>query len=506
MPSTNLDLLTQETMEIVKKAQTAGLYYSTGVQGVDLGPYTSLVPVNVPARNNTSAFPRVIAGEGSQVALWRTWLNVNSSQPAPAIGPDYAGALALLREQDVYAKYVPLAYAGRVTMDAIAIARNYTDALAQAELQTLNQLFIGQDIAIINGQAWALPSMGTVALSAGSGGSIAASTAVYVSVAPRSGANYYWGGSGPASSAVTITTGTTGNNAVTATWAAVKGAVAYDVYVGSSATSMYYYTTTTLGTVTITSIPTSAQPIPNLPLISQLAPGAGVNPLAQPPVAGNGTPPTTDTSYSASNYYNGVIASTLGDYGALGAVTPGQGTPSGAVFIDNGGQALQLQGSGINVLDNINEAIWNNVQLSPTAYMVNSYQAQEISELILSTSAALTFLPPTDADARTNLAGGGYIGRYINRAAGGVPVMIEVHPHVPPGTIIARTDRVPFPGSNIGTVYEVRCQYDTMRFDYAANYQPGTLGGGPRYDFEIRSMETLVNRAPVAQAVVTNVA
>jgi hypothetical protein len=190
----------------------------------------------------------------------------------------------------------------------------------------------------------------------------------------------------------------------------------------------------------------------------------------------------------------------------LGAVTPGQGTPSGAVFIDNGGQALQLQGSGINVLDTINEAIWNNVQLSPTAYMVNSYQAQEISELILSTSAALTFLPPTDADARTNLAGGGYIGRYINRAAGGVPVMIEVHPHVPPGTIIARTDRVPFPGSNIGTVYEVRCQYDTMRFDYAANYNPGTLGGGPRYDFEIRSMETLVNRAPVAQAVVTNVA
>jgi hypothetical protein len=137
--------------------------------------------------------------------------------------------------------------------------------------------------------------------------------------------------------------------------------------------------------------------------------------------------------------------------------------------------------------------------------MINSAQADEISKQILSSSSATTFLPPTDADARTNLAGGGYIGRYINRAAGGVPVMLEVHPRVAPGTIIARTDRVPFPGSNIGSVFEVRCQYDTMRFDYAANFNSGVVGGGPRYDFEIRSMETLVNRAPVAQAIVENV-
>jgi hypothetical protein len=115
-------------------------------------------------------------------------------------------------------------------------------------------------------------------------------------------------------------------------------------------------------------------------------------------------------------------------------------------------------------------------------------------------------LPPTDQDARTNLAGGGYISRYINRSAGGVPVAIEVHPHVAPGTIIVRTDRVPFPGSNIGTTFEVRCQYDTTRIDYASNYNPGVIGGGPRWDFEIRSMETLVNEAPSAQLIIQNVA
>jgi hypothetical protein len=214
--------------------------------------------------------------------------------------------------------------------------------------------------------------------------------------------------------------------------------------------------------------------------------------------------PTADTSYSVNNY-NGVIASTLGDYGTTGPVTPGSGVSSGATFIDNGGAALTASGSSLPLLDQINDAVWAGSQLSPTAYMVNSKQADEIGTLLLGTTAALTLLPATDAQARTNLAGGGYVGTYINKAAGGVPVSIEVHPHMAPGTIVARTDRVPFPGSNIGSVFQVRCQYDTMRFDYAANYNPNTLGGGPRYDFEIRSMETLVNQAPVAQVVATNI-
>ena len=128
------------------------------------------------------------------------------------------------------------------------------------------------------------------------------------------------------------------------------------------------------------------------------------------------------------------------------------------------------------------------------------------SALLLGSSAATVFLPPTDAAARTNLAGGGYVGTHVNKAAAGVQVPIEVHPRVAPGTVIARTDRVPFPGSNIGSVFEVALQYDTMQFDYAANREPGKVGGGPRYDYEVRSQETLVNQAPVAQAVATNVA
>ena len=486
--------VTAETLEMMKKAVTSGILTSTGIQGIDLSGLTALVPVNVPARNNTSAFPRVIAGQGSQTAVWRTILNINDQQADAAVGYDYAGSLTKFEEQNCFAPYKPLAKAGRVTLDAVAVARNYADALAVAELQTLNQLFIDQDLHIINSQNWSLGEANAPTYADGVAKSTPAvrEEEIEVAVAVRSGANYFIGGAGKAKAGAAHKAKK--EQTVIATTNAVKGAVAYDWYVGKKTGKLFYYTTTTVASVVVGAIPTEAEALPtNLPLLSKATPVAEAS-------------LTTDLSYSA-NWYNGVIANTLGDYGETGPVTPGSegSVASGATFIDYKGAALTASGASIPLLDEINAELWNNVQLSPTAYMCSSRDAAKISELLLDTTAALTLLPPTDATARTNLAGGGYIGVYLNKAVGGVPVVIEVHPHVVPGTIIARTDRVPFPGSNIGSVFEVRCQYDTMRFDYAANYEAETLGGGPRYDFEIRSLETLVNRAPVAQAVACNI-
>jgi hypothetical protein len=504
----DVEQITKETIAAVKKS-SEGIMAGTGIQGVDLGGQIALIPVNVPARNNTSAFPRVIAGEGSQTATWRALLNINSQQTDAAVGMDFAGSLAKFEEQNCFAPYRPLAKACRVTLDAVAVARNWADALAIGKLQTLNQLFIGQDMHIINSQAWPLtvPSAPTL-VGSETGGHIKKTVEVSVAVAARSGANYFTGtelstgvfgsGSTQASSLTTVEAGTTEETcSVTASIAAIKGAVAYDWYVGAKGGTLYYYTTTTTAQVTITKVPTGAEALPKLPLLSAALPAISTAALTARTLK--------DTSYSATKWYNGLIASILGSYGATGPENPTSGTPSGATFIDWGGNVISGSGSSIPLLDQINDEVWSSVQLSPTAYMVNSLQGDEISDLLLGSGIATTFLPPTDAAARTNLAGGGYIGSYVNKAVGGVQVPIEVHPHVAPGTIIARTDRVPFPGSNIGSVFEVRCQYDTMEFMYSANYNPGVEGGGPRYDSEIRSMETLVNRAPVAQTVVSNI-
>ena len=507
MIALDINGVTQETLDMVKKAQSEGILSSTGAYGYDLRGLVSMVPVNVPARNNTSAFPRVMAKVGSEAAVWRALLNINNQQTDAAVALDYASSLAKVDLQNCFAPYRVLGKAGKVTLDATAQGRNWADLLAVDTLQTLNQLFIGQDMHIINSQGWSLgkPSKPTLAFSE-TGGGMKKGEKVSVAVAARSGANYFTGteleenvfgsGSTEASEAETVETKTTETGSITASHAAIKGAVAYDWYVGKEGGKLFYYTTTTTSSVTLTKIPTKAEELPKLPLLSQATPAASTEALAARTIK--------DSSFS-SKWYNGVLASTLGDYGESGPVKPGSGTSSGATFIDWGGNALTGEGSSIPLLDEINDELWASVQLSPSAYMVNSKQGDEISDAILNSAAATTFLPPTDADARTNLAGGGYIGRYINKAAGGVPVNIEVHPRVAPGTIVARTDRVPFPGSNIGSVYEVALQYDTMQFDYAASYQPGKVGGGPRYDYEVRSMETLVNHAPVAQAVATNI-
>ena len=497
---------------MVKKAQTEGILFSTGAYGYDLRGLVAQVPVNVPARNNTSAFPRVIAKEGSEAAVWRALLNINSQQTDAAVGADYAASLAKVDLINCFAPYRVLGKAGRVTLDAVAGGRNWADLLAVDTLQTLNQLFIFQDMHIINSQGWSLGSSAELGkpklVLSKTGGSLPESEKMEVKMAARSGANYFTGteleenvfgsGSTEASEGEAVKTEALKTNAIVASHAAVKGAVAYDWYVGKEGGKLYYYTTTTVAQVTITTLPTKAEALPtNLPLLSSATPATSTEALAARTIK--------DSSYS-DKWYNGVIASDLGDYGAAGPVTPGKGTPSGATFIDFGGNKITGEGASIGLLDEINDELWASVQLSPTAYMVNSKQADEITDLLLGSSAATVFLPPTDAAARTNLAGGGYVGTYVNKAAGGVQVPIEVHPRVAPGTVIARTDRVPFPGSNIGSVFEVALQYDTMQFDYAANREPGKVGGGPRYDYEVRSQETLVNQAPVAQCVATNIA
>jgi hypothetical protein len=492
-----LDVVSRETLEAIAKATTEGVLVSTGIQGYDLSGLVALVPVNVPARNNTSAFPRTIAGTGSQTAVWRALLNINAQQSDAATGMDFAGSLVKFDEQDCFAPYRPLAKGGRVTLDAVAVARNFADALAVAELQTLNQLFIAQDMHLINSQAWTLgakPTAPTLVVNK-TGGSLAESTKYEVQFAARSGANYFVGGSTEPSAAATAKTEALKTNTITASHAAIKGAVAYDWYFGTESGKLWYYTTTTIAEATFTEALTKANGVP----------GAEKCPLLWSTIpAKEAAEIVTDTSFNEKKWFNGVIASTLGDYGSTGPVKPGAGTSSGAYWKDNKGAKITASGASVPLLDELFAELWASTQLSPTGIMLNALQGDELSTALLENSTSTTFLPPTDADARTNLAGGGYVGRYINKAAGGVPVSIEIHPHVAPGTLIARTDRVPFPGSNIGTVFEMRCQYDTMRFDYAASRGSGE-GEGPRYDFEIRSMETLINRAPSAQGIVSNI-
>jgi hypothetical protein len=480
----SLDTISAETLESIKKA-TAGVNSSTGILGVDLSDLISLVPVNSPFRDQLS---RTKPKMGAKHADWRALVNVNNTQPNPFTPFDNAAPLVNVQEMDVSAIYAKVGAGYTVTQDAIDFAGGYADAKAIAIFNALNQFKIGEDKGAIGGCLFSLGTPATpVVATSTTGGSIPTATAVNVKVAARTGANYFWGGSTVASAQGTVTTGAGSTNSATATVAAVRGAVAYDWYVAG-----FYVTTTTVNKVTITAIPTV-----NAPAVPANLPDLFGTPPSAVPVA---------DSSAGANQMNGLLATLAGDYatgGATGLVSPGAGVSSGAYFASLNGSPFTVNGAAVAELDALNQSLFDTVRLSPDAYMMSSQEGTKLSNIILGSTASETFFQPNLA-GRSEAVLGAFVGWYVNKAAGGTPIKVEVHPHLPPGTLIARTDRVPFPNSNISNVLEMRCLRDVADYEYAANRAAGA-GGGPRFDGETYANETLVNRAPVAMGVLQNI-
>jgi hypothetical protein len=127
-----------------------------------------------------------------------------------------------------------------------------------------------------------------------------------------------------------------------------------------------------------------------------------------------------------------------------------------------------------------------------------------LANAVLNNPQAVTWLVPTDADGRARVVAGGAVATYLNKTVGGKPIALELHPHLPPGKVIAVVDEVPFPGANIDTVLSVETQLDYWRFDYGASRVANVSGGGPRYDFEIRSKQAFRNKAGSVMGVLDN--
>lgn len=495
--SAALENVTAETLDAISKAQTAGIDSGTGVYSYDLSGLVSLIPVHTPFRDLVA---RVKSPDGNPYANWRAIMDTTAAQPDPSMGFDYAAAEVVFSEQDFQARYKPTGLAGMATQDAYDLGTGYADPFQIATFQTLNQVLIGDDRKLLGGQSFALsrPAAPTIAQVA-SGGSIGTAT-VYVGVAARTGSGYYYGSGNSRGNSTSTTFASGSGNSLTASVPAVRGAVAYDWFQSADGTTWYYYTTTTVNTVTFTKIINVNQALPS---------GTSV-----PDLTSNwkGTPglPTfnaaADNGSANANDYDGFLATLSGDYNGSGQwVQPGTGTANPSVFKSLDGAGLTLSGGSVQEIENhIFLNLWNAIKASPTALMMNAQQAQQIANLVLGSSSATTFLN-TDASGRLSVTAGGRVGEIVNTPAGGITVPIEVHTSLPPGTIIARTDRVPFPQANISNVLEYRNLRDCAQFDYGISRNPGVAGGGPRREFEIRSVGAFVNRAPVAMATLSNI-
>ncbi len=490
--------VSEETFALIKSA-TSGIDTTTGIAGIDfIQDLMSWVPVDVPFFNSV---PRG-QGRGAVAVFWETLLNVNSAQNWAGVQQNYAAQIAKVQNQYTFSPYGVIGQGGTVSWDAIAQGTDYTDVLAVDTLQTINQQLIALEVNQLNASCFALPTIGTpVPVAATTGGSIPASTAVYVKVAARSNMNWYIGGSGVASAEATVTTGSgTSTNSVTVTVPYVKGAAGYDWYVGSATGAEHYYTTTPVPTVTVTSIPTSAQNVPTsyAGLYGSYGQGA--------PIAGPSAVPTSDTSYQ-SYWINGLKASILGDWPSSpdqailtgnnppGLVTPGTGVSQGAYYSNLAGGQLTVSGAAFEQIDAMNLAIYNNYQVTPSRLLMGSQVITDFANGFLDNPQAVTWLSPDAKNGKLEAVMGGHVATYANKTVNGRPIPLWLMPYLPPGQVIAVIDSLPFPGSNVTSALQARTLYDFFRFDYGANRELATADGGPRYDFEVRTEEAFVNKA-----------
>ena len=488
-----LDKITDETIQALIKSQTSGINTTLGLTGYDLSGVVSLVPTTTIMRDRIARNP---GNMGSTSTHWQAFRSMNNAQPNPFTGWDGGGSLVQFDRVDLSSAYFPVRTAGRVTRDAETLARGWDNARQRAQIGTLMQWKMMDNKAILGGQNYGLPSLalaGTALSTATSGGSIAATTTVYVAVQARSAYNWYYGGSG-VRVAANIATGAGATNSVTInSWPSVAGAVAYDIFVGPAAGTLYYVTTQTHnGAYTITSIPGANATVPVLPALNTTVPTLNT---------------TTDSSFNA-NAFNGLLASIVGDYNFSAGgvqVTPGTGSsPSGAYVTSLGGATLNGSGQSITQIDTLLATYFGATNESPDIMVMNGQQALDIKNRITATSVATTMLEP-DANGRVGMTAGGSFLHYINGVAGGQIIDLVVEPHLPPGRILFLKETVPFPDAGVASTFEVR----TLQ-EVAITPQPvprvAGAGGGPAEEWDISSAETFVNHAPMLCGMLTDIA
>lgn len=493
----DLDEITAETINLFKAA-TSGITSSTGIKGVDLSNLISLIPVVTPLRDSLA---RTGPEMGSDLAQWEVLLNVNNTQPKPSVAFDAAGPIAQVSKITVQAAYEPVAMGYTVFRDAMARARGYANVQAIAIYNAINQWKIGEDKLAFGAQNFALARPAAPTLSdATTGGSIANSTALTVGVAARTGSGYYYcngdgtgtgkGNSQANSALITTSTVGSGTHAVTASVPSVIGAVCYDWFQSTNGgTTWFYYTTTTIPSVTMTSVPGANQtpPTTTLPDLSTTVPT--INTAA-------------DNGSAGTNEFNGLLATITGDYVDGNVIVQhGSGLNSGATLIDAAGSQFTVSGGGIQQLDNFNKQYYNATKLGPSEYKVSSQEANSLSAIVLNNPGAVTYLTMDDAQGRGQIVAGGRVGSYVNRITG-EQIPIKVYPHIPPGTMTPVRDSVPYPNADISRVMEMRCLDDLYNYVYGSDRSHG----GPREDGEARAVETFINRAPVVCGAIQSIA
>lgn len=493
-----LNELSQDTIDMFRKSAGApiagdprilnkAITQSTGLVWYDLQtPAKNLFPVITPLRNK---IPRV-RGAGDVATRWKVVTGINTGKLRGAVPEGKRNGTIGTSTANKLASYKTVGLEDSVTFEAVNAAVNFEDIRATTAQRLLWGTMIQEERLIYggNGDAIALGTTPTPTVSnAGSGGTISNATWSVICVALTHAGwlasdlvnglpdqqtvtmpdgttyNYNPGTGTKSSNATTTTTGTT--STISASVTPVNGAVAYAWYVGAAG-SEKLEAITNINSVKLTALAGTGQAISTLF--------------------------ASDRSKNALEF-DGLL--NLGFAGGtvqtLATGTAGTGTKLSASNSDG----------AVDQIETLLKSMWDNYKLSPNVLYVSSQEVKNITSLVIKNGGSPIVRMSGDFASGVNgVVAGSVVGSYLNRygLSGGQLVQIALHPDAASGTIMAHTDTLPYPISNVPNVVEMHLRQDYYQLDWPVTkrmYESGVYFDG-----------VLAHYFPSAIGIITNIA
>lgn len=418
---------------LLAQATTQGISTATGIVGINLeAPSKKLFPVLSPLRNR---FPRIAAAMGATAVQWRAITAINAANTKAGVGEGLRNSVVSTTEVDKSQAYKSFGLDDSVTFEAQWAGRGFEDVRAMATSNLLSATMVEEEKIILGGNVGAIgkPASLTAATSTATGGSLSNGTAYDFAVSALTLYGYLNGAQGNDGSADaddetdgrtgTATTGA-GDEAIQLSWPAVRGAVAYNVYGSADGGTPFYIATVTDCKYTVLSVP------------------------------GSGNVANTADQTADALSFDGVIPQI-------------QAAASGAYFADLEGAALTGDNAGgIVEIDEMLKSLWDEARIGPTVILVNAQEAMNMLTKIAANGSTTTFRLSMSVGADGRVSGGMRLGSYLNKFTQ-QDIPIEIHPYLAPGTILALSERLPFPNNNVPNPFVVDVRAEYAQYDWA---------------------------------------
>jgi hypothetical protein len=496
--------VTQQTIDLLNKVPANGALSKTtisttlaanGLNAFDLrGPAVNLYPVLTPLRNT---LPREVSQQGDTATRWKAIVGVNTAiNPIMTAGVQEGrrGGEISVTEQDFLATYAGLGLEASINWEAVWAGGKVFDNKATLTKALLNSVMIAEEMVLLGGNnslalgicpqpSGTVSGSGTIPLQSsllfcvaltleglrlttsninGLGLQPVLSTTTVKGQFTRTnidGTTTLINGGNSQVSVASASIPSTANSGIAGSVPAVKGAAGYAWYLGTTAANAALAAITTTNTVTLT------------------APGAG-------------TQFANDPLISADRSQNGTEFD--------GFLTLAQKTNSGAFYKSLDGAFLTSDGAnGIVEIDAALQSFWDNARLSPSELWIHSQEARNINKKIINAGTSSLVRFTTQQANEPFIMGGASVAKYWNKFTAQW-IDINIHPAMPAGTMLFKTNEIPYPMAEVGAVNLVRCRRDYYQIEWPFVSR--------QYVYGVYTDEVLVCRAPLSLGVIANIA